>query len=54
MLIAHSLGFSPHFKRPPSFKNALIQNIGGGNTMVFNKAAKNIIVSSFSDAKLFA
>jgi glycosyltransferase involved in cell wall biosynthesis len=25
-------GFSPRFSRPPSFRNALIQNIAGGNT----------------------
>ena len=29
-------GFSPLFKRAPVFQNALVQNIGGGNTMVFN------------------
>lgn len=39
-----ALGFSPLFNKPPSFKNALIQSIGGGNTMVFNRAAKEIIV----------
>jgi glycosyltransferase involved in cell wall biosynthesis len=34
------LGYSPLFKRPSTFQNALVQNIGGGNTMVFNRAAK--------------
>ncbi|WP_259644941.1 glycosyltransferase [Pseudomonas cichorii] len=34
------LGHSPLFGRPPSFANALVQNIGGGNTMVFNHAAR--------------
>jgi len=24
--------------RSPTFQNALVQNIGGGNTMVFNRA----------------
>jgi glycosyltransferase involved in cell wall biosynthesis len=33
-------GFSPLFTRPASFRNALVQNIGGGNTMVFNRAAR--------------
>lgn len=37
------LGFSPRFELPPSFANALIQNIGGGNTMVFNKAARGLL-----------
>lgn len=33
------LGYSQCFLRPPSFANALMQNIAGGNTMVFNAAA---------------
>lgn len=37
------LGFSPLFKRPPSFANAIVQNIGGGNTMVFNHAARVLL-----------
>jgi glycosyltransferase involved in cell wall biosynthesis len=38
-----SYGFSPLFCRPPSFRNALIQSLGGGNTMVFNKATKKLL-----------
>jgi glycosyltransferase involved in cell wall biosynthesis len=38
-----SYGFSPLFTRPPTFRNALIQSLGGGNTMVFNKAAKRLL-----------
>ncbi|MGK9172876.1 glycosyltransferase family 2 protein [Yokenella regensburgei] len=38
-----SLGNSPLFRRLPSFSNALVQNIGGGNTMVMNKAARDLI-----------
>lgn len=38
-----SLGYSPLFDRPPSFANALVQNIGGGNTMVFNQAARDLL-----------
>ncbi len=37
------IGRSPHFKKKPSFANALMQNIGGGNTMVFNNAARNLL-----------
>ncbi len=37
------IGFSPKFSRPPSFANALVQNIGGGNTMVFNHTAKLLL-----------
>ena len=41
-----TLGYSPIFNKIPSFANSLVQNIGGGNTMVFNKAARNLIVTS--------
>lgn len=34
------------FKNPPSFKNALVQSIAGGNTMVFNKATANILAKT--------
>lgn len=36
-------GISPLFVFPPSFRNALVQSIAGGNTMVFNLAAKILI-----------
>ncbi|KNH28853.1 glycosyl transferase family 2 [Pseudomonas syringae] len=35
-------GHSPLFRRPTSFANALVQSIAGGNTMVFNRAARQI------------
>lgn len=34
----HRIGLSPDIKRPPSFGNALVQNIASGNTMVFSNA----------------
>lgn len=37
------IGFSPLFSKPPSFANALMQNIGGGNTMVFNNSARALL-----------
>jgi glycosyltransferase involved in cell wall biosynthesis len=40
------IGFSPLFKKPPRFENALLQNIGGGNTMVFNRAARSLLMSA--------
>jgi glycosyltransferase involved in cell wall biosynthesis len=36
-------GMSPLFIRPPGFANALLQNIGGGNTMVMNAAARDLL-----------
>lgn len=37
-----ALGLSPVFRAPPSFENALVQSIAGGNTMLFNAAAKRL------------
>ena len=37
------IGLSPLFVKPPGFANALTQNIGGGNTMVFNHAARRLL-----------
>jgi glycosyltransferase involved in cell wall biosynthesis len=38
-----ALGHSPLWRKPPAFANALVQNIAGGNTMVFNAAARRLI-----------
>lgn len=38
-----SRGFSPLFRRPPHFSNALVQSIAGGNTVVFNQAARALL-----------
>lgn len=43
------IGYSPLFSKKPSFQNALVQSIGGGNTMVFNLAARNLIVQSIEN-----
>ncbi|MFA6498759.1 MAG: glycosyltransferase family 2 protein [Desulfurivibrionaceae bacterium] len=48
------LGFSSLFRKPPSFANALVQNIGGGNTMVFNQAARNLILAAGSEVEIVA
>jgi len=39
----NDIGASPIFKKEPNFSNALVQNIGGGNTMVFNHAARMLL-----------
>ena len=44
----HQLGLSPLFQKPPSFANALVQNIGGGNTMIMNQAARELLLSAGS------
>src|SRR6476646_3732917 len=48
------IGFSPLFVRAPSFQNALVQNIGGGNTMVFNRAARLALLATPADGALVA
>jgi glycosyltransferase involved in cell wall biosynthesis len=40
------LGRSPLFSLPLSFRNALVQSIAGGNTMVFNQMAKKLLEKS--------
>jgi glycosyltransferase involved in cell wall biosynthesis len=48
------LGFSPLFARTPSFQNALVQNIGGGNTMVMNRTARLMLAAAPPDIELIA
>src|SRR5690606_15329283 len=38
-----AIGASPFFRKPPSFSNALVQSLAGGNTMVFNRAARDLV-----------
>lgn len=45
-------GLSPLFVRPPSFANALTQNIASGNTMVFNRAARRLLAATDEAARL--
>ena len=37
------LRMSPNFTRAPDFRNAMVQSIGGGNTMVLNRAGVNLV-----------
>lgn len=39
----HELALSGLFARPPGFGNALVQCIAGGNTMVYNRAARALL-----------
>ena len=43
------IGFSPFFPKPFSFGNALVQSGAGGNTMVFNAAARALLVEAGAD-----
>ena len=42
----NEIGSSKFFKKKPQFKNALIQNIAGGNTILMNKKARNLVINS--------
>ncbi len=45
------IGKSINIKKELSFQNALLQNFAGGNTMLFNFAAKELIISSMRNIK---
>lgn len=45
-------GLSPLFARPPSFPNALVQSLSGGNTMVFNHAARLLLQKAGADIEV--
>ncbi len=47
------LGSSPIFKRKPSFRNSLVQNIASGNTLMFNNLAKNVVIKSVNKSIIF-
>lgn len=40
------IGLSPLFTRPPSFPNALVQSIAGGNTMLMDQAARSVLAQA--------
>ncbi len=42
------------FQKPPSFGNALVQSIAGGNTMVFNYASAKLLARTPVDQRLIA
>ncbi|QPC95306.1 glycosyltransferase [Mesorhizobium sp. INR15] len=40
------IGCSPLFSQPPSFRNALVQSIAGGNTILINRAARDLVAKA--------
>ena len=48
------IGFSPLFEKPKTFKNALVQNVGGGNTMVFNQKARDLLLKVESEFEIIS
>jgi glycosyltransferase involved in cell wall biosynthesis len=45
----NTVGYSPLFSKAPHFRNAIVQSIAGGNTMVFNAAARELLVKAGRD-----
>ncbi|MGH6673784.1 MAG: glycosyltransferase family 2 protein [Xanthobacteraceae bacterium] len=45
------IGLSPLFRRPPDFRNALMQSIAGGNTMVFNERTHQLLMQAGPDVQ---
>ncbi|WML89820.1 glycosyltransferase family 2 protein [Thiothrix lacustris] len=50
----HGIGFSPLFEKPPIFANALTQNVASGNTMVFNHAARLLLLEAGKNVDVVA
>lgn len=48
------MGFSREFGRAPGFANALVQNLGGGNTMIFNRAGQLALQKTPPEAQMVA
>jgi glycosyltransferase involved in cell wall biosynthesis len=42
----NQIGFSPLFRRQPTFRNALVQSIAGGNTMVINRPTRALLAQT--------
>ena len=45
----NEIGFSPLFRKMPEFRSALVQSIAGGNTMVFNQKARELLAFCGAD-----
>ncbi|MCX7176985.1 MAG: glycosyltransferase family 2 protein [Proteobacteria bacterium] len=48
------MGYSPLIRKHPSFANALVQNIGGGNTIVFNEATRDLLREVGEEVRIVA
>lgn len=45
-------GFSPLFKKQPSFQNALVQSLAGANTMLLTRTARGLVAQTPATAKV--
>lgn len=49
-----SIGLSPLFSKPASFKNAMVQSIAGGNTMLFNVSARELLAGTRTEQTIIS
>lgn len=47
-----AIGYSPLFTKKPSLRNALIQSIAGGNTMMLNHQARELVIKTPQKAEI--
>lgn len=48
------IGLSPLFQKPTSFRNAIVQSIAGGNTMLFNHRARALLAHTCTEQKIIS
>lgn len=48
------IGLSPLFNKPTSFRNAIVQSIAGGNTMLFNRKAREILANTCTEKTIIS
>lgn len=48
------IGLSPLFSKPTSFKNAIVQSIAGGNTMLFNHRARELLTNTSTEQTIIS
>lgn len=48
------IGLSPLFSKPACFKNAIVQSIAGGNTMLFNNSARTLLANTHTEQTIIS
>ena len=43
---------SQFYKKPPHFRNALVQSLAGGNTMVLNEETRRLLMKAGADVNV--
>jgi glycosyltransferase involved in cell wall biosynthesis len=48
------IGLSARFERSPCFRNALVQSVAGGNTITFNRSARDLLIRAGANLNVIA